>query len=61
MTPMHKLANSDDHRLRMVAVHHMWALWFRRQRDDRNMDMQFHAAHELLGEARERRLLRTGR
>ena len=61
MTPIGKLADHDDARLRMVAVHRMWALWFRRLGDDRNTAVQFYAAQELLVEARERRILKAGR
>jgi hypothetical protein len=60
MTPIGKLIDHDDSRLRMVAVHRMWALWFRQRRDDRNTAVQFHAARQLLDDAREHRILMTG-
>ena len=61
MFPIGKLADSKDTRLVMVAVHRMWALWFQRQRDHQNKALQFHAAQELLVEARDRRILRRGK
>ena len=60
MTPIGPLLTHNDPRLRMVCVHRAWALQYQREHDRQNATVQFHAARELLHEARERRILRTG-
>jgi hypothetical protein len=52
MTPIGPLIHNDNHSLRMVAVHHAWALMYLKARRKRDAKIQFYAAGTRLIEAR---------
>jgi hypothetical protein len=54
MTPIGPLLHHENYHLRMVAVHHAWALMYLRRRETWNAALQFRAARQRLEEARTR-------
>lgn len=52
MIVIRQLINHHDFRLRMVAIHHAWALMYLREHNYESASVQFMAARNMLDEAR---------